>query len=342
MLKVSHQLFTVLQCAECCSCFSTGELASVIPDNSCNVRGECCSTPSPTVSPTKNPTQRPTTDAPTTPQPTPNPTTPRPTPNPTTRPPTRSPTADLYTVTFQEMKGFASSYSSTSDLDNPTSAQYKAVDWLTRDKVENGLNYVGYALLQRYLLWLLYHATDGENWSNNAANGWRPENHGGAAVCNLSDLSCASSFVVSIILSNDGLDGTIPSELGHLTLLTNLEMSENSRLRGILPTNLRRLTNLRYLLLSNTGLVGTIPTELTQMTSLLEVWLFSTDLTGTVPSGFNNPTVFPDWSTISGSFYTDCFDGFGDISCSFCDKCYCDSCCGGFRCYQDQSGNVVF
>ena len=62
------------QCFECCSCYSTGELPDNIPDNSCNTRGECCATPSPTVEPTKNPTMRPTTAAPTTPVPTPAPT----------------------------------------------------------------------------------------------------------------------------------------------------------------------------------------------------------------------------------------------------------------------------
>ena len=65
-------------CDNCCDCWQNNnrnELPDVIGNNACNVRGECCSTPSPTISPTRRPTPNPTP----TPTKAPVPRTPRPT-----------------------------------------------------------------------------------------------------------------------------------------------------------------------------------------------------------------------------------------------------------------------
>ena len=184
----------------------------MIPDNSCNIRGECCSTPSPTASPTRNPTQRPTTAAPTTRQPTPNPTTPRPTSNPTPRPtriptpePTTSPTLSPYSAVKQRL-GLAGRPTSgdREDALNCVASDYDA-DWSSDE------------LTQRYVLALfLYHATSALFWLScpaGFANDWgcSPNPSLGAQItCNGNNRVTALNFEGTL------LGGTMPPELGDL------------------------------------------------------------------------------------------------------------------------------
>ena len=235
------------QCVECCSCYAAGELPDIIPSNSCNIRGECCSTPSPTVSPTKNPTQRPTTAAPTTLQPTPNPTTMNPT-APTSNAPSSSsapsagPTCSV-DAAFPEILAFAQTKSSSSSLSNPTSPQYKAVEWLAQERCDDDGTFYSwseYELLQRYVLRVLYHSTGGENWSNSDSASWfdtsRVCRWGSGVLCNGN-----GQQVDRIDLREYGLRGNIPMELGHLTTLTYLNLSVNL-LSGATPTQLGQLS----------------------------------------------------------------------------------------------------
>ncbi|KAK3242273.1 hypothetical protein CYMTET_48030 [Cymbomonas tetramitiformis] len=66
-------------------------------------------------------------------------------------------------------------------------------------------------------------------------------------------------------LSANSLTGTVPTELGELTLMTSLKLYDNS-LTGTLPTELGELTLMTYLELSVNSLTGTVPTELGELT----------------------------------------------------------------------------
>ena len=63
------------------------------------------------------------------------------------------------------------------------------------------------------------------------------------------------------------MKGTIPSELGKLTNLKVLNLSDNE-LSGTIPPELGKLTNLEELYLWDNGLSGTIPSELGKLTNL--------------------------------------------------------------------------
>jgi len=88
------------------------------------------------------------------------------------------------------------------------------------------------------------------------------------------------------------LSGTIPTELGLLTNLANLDLDSNS-LSGAIPSELSTITNVEYLYANNNLLKGTIPSQLGALTKLQSLILSNNTLTGTVPRevcnlGFGN------------------------------------------------------
>ena len=88
--------------------------------------------------------------------------------------------------------------------------------------------------------------------------------------------------LVQVNLSNQGLSGTIPGELGSLSELTSLWLHRN-RLTGEIPPQLGNLTNLRTLKLDVNRLTGTIPAEMGSLSNLRSLSLGGNELTGTLP-----------------------------------------------------------
>ena len=62
-------------------------------------------------------------------------------------------------------------------------------------------------------------------------------------------------------LSNSGLTGEIPPEIGNLTNLTELVLG-NNQLTGSIPPEIGNLTNLTHLYLNDNQLSGIIPDEI--------------------------------------------------------------------------------
>ena len=119
--------------------------------------------------------------------------------------------------------------------------------------------------------------------------------------------------VTRLVLPGKGLRGTIPPDLGRLSMLTDLNLRSNA-LTGEIPEELGNLTNLRVLNLhsnklsgdlpdlsritgleelylpnnydetvQDSGLTGTVPTWLNGMTKMRELWLWGNQLSGTIP-----------------------------------------------------------
>ena len=86
---------------------------------------------------------------------------------------------------------------------------------------------------------------------------------------------------------NQQLTGSIPSELGNLSNLVTLWLS-NNQLSGAIPVELGNLSNLRYLRLYYNQLSGTIPVELCNLLSLQDLVLFSNQLSGSLPIELGN------------------------------------------------------
>ncbi|MYJ78843.1 MAG: hypothetical protein F4047_12040, partial [Caldilineaceae bacterium SB0670_bin_27] len=114
--------------------------------------------------------------------------------------------------------------------------------------------------------------------------------------------------VIRLYLKENGLWGTIPSELGNLTSLRGLSLSDN-QLDGTIPSELGNLINLEWLYLDSNQLCGTVPPALGKLSNLTELILFSNQLQGTVPPEMGNLTnleiLYLDSNQLSGAIPTE-------------------------------------
>ena len=140
------------------------------------------------------------------------------------------------------------------------------------------------ALTDREVLVALYNATDGANWTNNA--NW-------LSTAPLSDWygvnTTAHGRVSLLSLAQNGLAGTIPVELGSLTVLADLYLQQN-QLSGPIPAELGDLTSLLWLYLWDNELSGEIPAELGSLSRLQKLYLNQNQLSGPIPAELGNLT----------------------------------------------------
>ncbi len=129
----------------------------------------------------------------------------------------------------------------------------------------------------RHPLVALYNATGGEHWVNN--RNWLSDAPLGAWYGVYTN---AQGQVTRLDLAKIGLVGEIPSELGNLSNLIGLILSEN-HLTGEIPPELGDLIHLVQLNLQWNQLAGPIPPELGRLTKLKQMWLHGNQLTGSIP-----------------------------------------------------------
>ena len=124
----------------------------------------------------------------------------------------------------------------------------------------------------------LYNFTNGDSWDN--SENW------------LTDAPFAEWYgiqtddegrVIGIYLSDNNLKGELPPELGRLSQLKWLGLANND-LSGLIPPELGDLDNLRILVLFNNELTGPIPYQLGKLQELLEMYLEDNRLSGPIPT----------------------------------------------------------
>ena len=121
----------------------------------------------------------------------------------------------------------------------------------------------------------LFEATDGESWDQSGAWGGRATigDWEGVTVDN-------EGRVTSLQLSE--LAGRLPPEMGNLTSLRTLDISD-SRLTDGLPPELGNLVSLTNLRIRESGAPGGLPRELGSLGSLWELDLAGNQLAGEIP-----------------------------------------------------------
>jgi len=108
----------------------------------------------------------------------------------------------------------------------------------------------------------LYNSTDGPHWKENS--GWLS---GPIKMWYGIYLNSRLTRVTSIALSDNNLNGTIPSEIGKLTGVRNI-MLDNNQLIGTIPSEISNISNLITLNLYKNELSGNIPSSISKLTYL--------------------------------------------------------------------------
>ena len=108
--------------------------------------------------------------------------------------------------------------------------------------------------------------------------------------CQWKGVVCTNDTVTELVWIDDGLVGSIPSEISRLRNLTKLDWAEN-QLQGELPWQLFELTNLQYLFMHRNQLEGTLSEEFSQLFNLEYLYLGDNRFTGHFPRGLGSPSV---------------------------------------------------
>ncbi len=110
------------------------------------------------------------------------------------------------------------------------------------------------------------------------------------------------SRVMGLDLRSLGMTGSIPSELGGLTMLQDLDMAQN-QLTGSIPTQLGNLCVLRDLNLIYNRLTGSIPAQLGNLSNPTGLWLQDNQLNGGIPTELGSLSSLT-WLILSGNGLT--------------------------------------
>lgn len=127
----------------------------------------------------------------------------------------------------------------------------------------------------------LYNALDGSNWGENS---WDLEGDI-LTWAGLTFHDAPPYRVKSIAFSSTSINGTIPSEIGDLSMIESIEII-GANLTGSIPPEIGQLTNLTYLSFFQSNLSGEVPSELWDLTNLQSLFLGYTQLT--LPNGLPN------------------------------------------------------
>ena len=173
----------------------------------------------------------------------------------------------------------------------PSSPQGEAFKWLT-NSTSNLDAYSEQQLIQRFAMATFFYSTNGKDWLNN--DGWLSEENECLWYQTKSfrkPCDASGSLLMNLELDENGLSGSLPSELALLSnSLTRLELatgkktddSNDTFIRGNLPSELGLLTKLEYMSLSNHQISGTIPSEICELSLLTVLDLERNKLEGSI------------------------------------------------------------
>lgn len=126
---------------------------------------------------------------------------------------------------------------------------------------------------QRDALVAVFNALDGPNWTTNS--GWSTD----ADECEWFGVSCSGGAVSELVLQSNALAGAFPAELGQLTALRKLGLSDNG-VTG-LPPEISQLVNLTNLGLRDNALPS-LPDEVGDLPALQDMNLLRNQLVGDI------------------------------------------------------------
>jgi len=162
-------------------------------------------------------------------------------------------------------------------LNDSTTPQSMARTWLlNKDSAQVSIRVNGEERVkQRYALSVLYFALDGPNWKTDNFLASSSECDWTGITCNDADLDMALN------LTGFGLNGSLPAEIGELSLLEQIVLSVNA-ITGDIPSQLWGLPFLYILNLGDNQLTGTLSSFLWDLPFLEYLYVNKNNLTGTL------------------------------------------------------------
>ena len=134
----------------------------------------------------------------------------------------------------------------------------------------------------------LYVSTNGRNWLNNINWNWMK---GDPCTSPWHGITCSTinseRRIVEIDLEHNNLDGTIPTDIRKLSELRTLNL-RNNKLNGTLQHAVFQIHTLQYIDLSINSITGPLPTKLS-MPNLTTLVLRMNHLTGSITAVWNAP-----------------------------------------------------
>ena len=137
---------------------------------------------------------------------------------------------------------------------------------------------------------------------------WHPPGWEGSPSCSWIGVNCDDfSHAFSLVLTGQGLKGTIPQQIGGLSFLfsciliptsslwrdpfcdrqPHYHVLSSNALSGSIPASLGQLFSLARIHRSHNFLTGSIPSSLGSLRRLEQLWLSSNQLDGSIPSGLS-------------------------------------------------------
>ncbi|AAF01514.1 putative disease resistance protein [Arabidopsis thaliana] len=114
-------------------------------------------------------------------------------------------------------------------------------------------------------------------------------------------------------LTQNDLDGEIPSSIGNLSHLTSLHLSYNQFL-GLIPSSIENLSRLTSLHLSSNQFSGQIPSSIGNLSHLTSLELSSNQFSGQIPSSIGNLSNLTFLSLPSNDFFGQIPSSIGNLA----------------------------
>ena len=153
----------------------------------------------------------------------------------------------------------------------------------------------------------LYNATNGANWTipwnlNQPMTDWE-------------GVTLTGDGCLKVLnLPSNGLNGTLPSDIGDLQDATFIDLGDN-QLNGPIPGSLGNLSNSGALYLDNNQLSGDIPPSISNLQGLAFLLLNDNNLTGSIPAEFANMGDL-GFLTLNNNNLSGCYEDELDVLCT--------------------------
>lgn len=177
----------------------------------------------------------------------------------------------------------------------------------------------------------LYLSAGGANWVHN--ENWLSANQ----ISWWWGVNVTDGHVTLLAQNNNNMIGTLPTELGSLTYVTQIHMGGNqltgplpasignmssliglylwgNQLTGSVPASFANLTNLESLILGGNNLSGPLPTSITGLTHLKDLALGDNSFEGSIPSDYGNITTLQSLEIRSNHLTGSIPSSFGNLT----------------------------